>query len=475
MATPAWRELFGGGHGGRAVALAAGVTLHAINIFVAATIMPSVVADIGGLAWYAWNTTLFTVGSIVGAAGSAELLARQGVRSAYRMGTAAFAAGTLVCALAPAMPVLLAGRTLQGLGGGVLFALSYAVIRLVLPQPLWPRAIALVSGTWGVAALSGPFVGGIFAQIGHWRLAFWTVIAATAAFALLCARVLPPATAAPPGGSSGMRFPVRRLALLAGAALAISGASVVPSLAVNAAGVAVALALLAGMVRLERRATVRLLPADAFRPRSPLGAIYLTMALIISGTNCIVFVPYLLQTVHGLSPLAAGYLTVLQALGWTVGALISAGLGEGRARKAVVFGPMVTMLGLAGLAVRMPIPGDGTLLHVASIAAILPLVGLGIGIGWPHLLTRVMTVAAEGERGLASSSISTVQLVASAFATALAGVIVNLAGLTVPGGRVGAANAALWLFGCFAVSSLLAVLSAASLARRMRRLDEDRT
>ncbi len=465
MATPGWRELFGGGHGGRAVALAAGVTLHAINVFVATTIMPSVVAEIGGLAYYAWNSTLFIVGSIIGSAMASELLARRGVRGAYRIAAAAFAVGTLVCALATSMPMLLVGRGVQGLGGGMLFALSYALIRLVLPQHLWSRAIALISGTWGVAALSGPFVGGVFAEIGYWRLAFWTVLAATAAFAILCWRVLPPATDAS-ATASPPRFPSRRLALLAGAALSISGASVIPSLTVNATGIAVAIVLLAIMVRLEREAAIRLLPGDALRPATPLGAVYLTMALTTVGTNAIVFVPLLLQTLHGLTPLGAGYLTVLQALGWTMGSLLSAGAREQHAGRAIVLGPAAMSVGLALLAWRMPIASDGDPAAVAVLGLLLATVGIGIGFSWPHLLTRAMTVAVEAERSLASSSISTVQLVTSAFASALAGVIANLAGITDPGGVAGASNAALWLFGLFALGPLAAASAAAFLIGR---------
>lgn len=471
MATSGWRDLFGGGHGGRAVALATGVTLHAINVFVATTIMPSVIAEIGGLAYYAWNSTLFVVGSIIGSALASEVLARRGAPGAYRIATAAFAAGTLACALAGSMPMLLVGRGVQGLGGGMLFALSYALIRLVLPQPLWSRAIALISGTWGVAALSGPFVGGVFAEIGHWRLAFWTVLAATAAFALLCRRVLPADGDAP--APSPPRFPSRRLALLAGAALAISGASVIPSLAVNAAGIALALLLLTAMVRLEHQASVRLLPSDALRPASPLGAVYLTMALTTVGTNAIVFVPLLLQTLHGLTPLGAGYLTVLQALGWTMGSLLSAGGRDGRAEKVIVAGPAMMSVGLAVLAWRMPLASGGDPAAVALLGTLLAMVGAGIGASWPHLLTRVMTVAPEAERSLASSSISTVQLVTSAFASALAGVVANLAGITDPGGIAGASNAARWLFGVFAAGPLAAAAAAAFLVGR--RIRSERT
>ncbi len=57
-----------------------------------------------------------------------------------------------------------AGRSVQGLGGGLLAGLSYALIRIVFAPPLWSRAVALVSGMWGVATLFGPAVGGLFAE-----------------------------------------------------------------------------------------------------------------------------------------------------------------------------------------------------------------------------------------------------------------------------------------------------------------------
>jgi len=78
-----WGVLFSGKNGIRSVALAGGVGLHAINVYVATTILPSVVKDIGGLDYYAWNTTLFVVASILGSALSARLLQASGPRGAY--------------------------------------------------------------------------------------------------------------------------------------------------------------------------------------------------------------------------------------------------------------------------------------------------------------------------------------------------------------------------------------------------------
>eukprot|EP01030_Chromulinospumella_sphaerica_P018133 gene18133-17985_t len=168
-------------------ALQRGVVLHAINVYIATTILPSVVRDIGGIDYYAWNTTLFVTASILGSALSARLLVGLGARGAYTLATLVFAAGALICAFAPSMPVMLAGRLIQGLGGGFLFALSYAMIRLVFHETLWPRAMALVSGMWGVATLIGPAVGGVFAELGVWRAAFWSLIPVAGLFALLAA------------------------------------------------------------------------------------------------------------------------------------------------------------------------------------------------------------------------------------------------------------------------------------------------
>lgn len=75
-----WSDLFSGKNAASAIALSLGVALHAINILVATTILPSVVQDIGGLDLYAWNTTLFVVASILGSALSARLLSGYGAR-----------------------------------------------------------------------------------------------------------------------------------------------------------------------------------------------------------------------------------------------------------------------------------------------------------------------------------------------------------------------------------------------------------
>ena len=458
-----WGALLSGGNGVRSIALAGGVALHAVNVYVATTILPSVVKDIGGLDLYAWNTTLFVVASIIGSALSARLLQGAGPRGAYAVGSLLFGLGTLICAIAPGMPVLLLGRLVQGLGGGFLFALSYAMIRIVFAEALWPRAMALVSGMWGVATLTGPAIGGIFAEIGAWRAAFWSMVPATALFAALAFTVLPGRSRDAAERSSP---PLTQLALLGLAVMAVSVGGVRADLAWNVAGIVAAMVLLTALVLVERGAAKRLLPRGSLRLAAPLGVLFLTMSLLsITVTSSEIFVPLFLQVLHGQSQLAAGYLAAAMAAGWTTGSIGSSGAQGRRAGRAIVLAPLLALIGMVLLALLVPAGSHGGWLSLGPICTALAVVGLGVGVGWPHLLTRILQVAPADEQDLASASITTVQLFGTALGAALAGMVVNLAGLTHPGGQAGTSNAALWLFVVFALAPVLSFLPAMRSAR----------
>jgi len=462
-----WGGLLSGVNLARSIALAGGVALHAINIYIATTVLPSVVKEIGGLELYAWNTTLFVVASILGSALTARLLAAAGSRGAYAVATAIFIAGSLVCALAPSMPVMLLGRALQGLGGGFLFALCYAMIYSVFDERLWPMAMALISGMWGVATLLGPAVGGVFAQMNAWRAAFGSLVPMTLVYVALVWLVLP-ARAQDARAGAG-RLPLAQLLLLTLAVLAVSVGSMSPDPLWNIAGVALAAGSTLLLVRREFTSETRLFPKDALRLDSPLLALYLTIGLLVVGMTSETFVPYFLQVLHAQTPLVSGYLAALMAAGWTVSEIWSSGWKHEGIRRAIASGPALVLAGMVALAFSAPLhsQGDGTVL--AFICLGLALVGFGIGLGWPHLLTRILQVAPSGDQDTAATSITTVQLFATALGSALAGMLANLGGLNVPGGIEGTSRAAWWLFAVLAVAPLMAIGAAARVAAALKR------
>jgi MFS family permease len=351
----------------------------------------------------------------------------------------------------------------QGFGGGFLFALSYTMIRIVFEESLWPRAIGLVSAMWGIATLIGPAIGGVFAELGVWRAAFWSMLPITVLFALLAVAVLPTKNDTTRKTS---RLPVIQLALLALSVLAVSMGSVRPDPRWNVVGMAMALLLLTALVLVERRTGHRLLPRGSLNLTAPLGLLFVTMSLLaITVTSSEIFAPLFLQVLHDQSPLVAGYLAVSMSAGWTIGSVSSSGARGRNIDRAIVLAPALCLTGMVLLAALVPGRSQGDWLSLAVICAAFVVVGLGVGIGWPHLLTRVLQVAPADEQELASGAITVVQLFATALGAAVAGTVTNLAGLIEPGGVAGTSSAAFWLFAVFAVAPALGLFSAMRCAR----------
>lgn len=138
--------------------------------------------------------------------------------------------------------------------------------------------------------------------------------------------------------------------------------------------------------------------------------------------------------------------------------------GEGGDRL-VVAGPVLALAGLVLLAIFLPIHGNGNWSLLAPVCLGLILIGFGIGLAWPSLVTRVYQSAPLTEQDLAAGGMTTVQLFAIAFGTACAGMVANFAGIAVPGGVEGAANASLWLSVIFALAPAIAVAVAFKVIR----------
>lgn len=463
-----WSELLSGRNALRSIALAGGVALHAVNLYIVATILPSVVGDIGGLSYYAWNITLFVVASIFSSSLSPKAMHALGPRHAFLAAIGFFGLGTAFCMLAPAMGWMLIGRTLQGIGGGLLLGLSYSSIRIVFPERLWAKAMALVSSMWGVAALSGPAIGGVFADAGHWRWAFGAVLTVAVLLAgLVQTQIASRSESAPDDG--GVRMPLGQITLLVLSVLVIAVASLSTQLGWNVLGVVVALAIGMAVMRLDARGPVRLMPQGAYELKL-LGSIYLCVAFLNIGITVEVFIPYFLQVLHGHTPLAAGYLSALMSGGWTIGAIMSSSRRPMSGDRFMRIGPVVCCLSLVILSIML----SSSALRTEALRwlAAIPLLGVGLGIGmcWPHLLTHVFKVAPAGQENMATAAIITVQLYAMALGSAIGGIIINAAGFTDPGGVSGTAQAATALLLAIALAPALAAYFVMDVVRGRRQL-----
>ena len=105
-----------------------GMLLASINQTLAATAMPKIVGELGGLGHYSWVFSAYTLGATLTIPLYGKLSDLYGRRPLFLTAISLFSVGSVVAGLAPSMPVLVAGRALQGIGAGGLVPLGIAVI-----------------------------------------------------------------------------------------------------------------------------------------------------------------------------------------------------------------------------------------------------------------------------------------------------------------------------------------------------------
>ena len=437
--------------------LGGGILLQAMNALLMSTVVPSAVAEIGGLAYMNWPTTGFLAVSVVGAAGGSLLRQAVGGQRAYAVAALLFTLGAAISAAAPTIWVLILGRMVQGAGGGLLSALAYMLVRVAFPEALWSRVFAMFNSMWGIAILLGPLVGGVFAGWGFWRGAFIVIAAMALGLAFAALTVFPKDK--PEAQPHDASFPIGRLSLITLAILALSSAGPAEQMVFQGGLAALALALFALFIWWDRSTPARLLPRDAFSFNTATGlGLWALLLLMAANDPWAIYGPLLMQVLHGLDPLTAGYAVAIESIGWTLVAFAVVAVPQKWEALCLVAGPLVMGLGLLGIALGLA-EAPFILLSIPIFLA-----GAGIGACYTFIAQRILSGAQAGDEAAAGASVATVQLVGLAIGGAAAGLIANGVGLKGEVNQASAVLASFWIPVSFIPLALSASLFALRLA-----------
>lgn len=416
-----WRAAFSGPVGTYMLTINLGVLLVAMDTFVVSGIMPSIVADIGGVRLYSWTFALFAVGSVMGAGSAGPLRAIFGARTAYAGAGALFLVGLIAAAFAPNMEFLVLMRLIQGIGGGAVASMAFGMIGVLIPPELRGRAVALIGMVWGLATVLGPAFGGAFAQYHLWRGAFWGLAAMTLVFTIFAWRITPQTE----GHGRLSAIPYRRLLMLGGAVLALSFTSQTDDFSHRLALFAAALALSIWAFWRDAHASAPMFPRQAMNLMSEMGALHWIVALsAVTTVFAQSFVSLHLQVLRGLDPIYASYFLVVLSLAWSVSSVMVSHLKPHQEIRALIIGLSIALVGSIGAGLTV---ADGALLLFGLFMAV---IGFGIGMTTPPIVQRATRIAIPQEKALAGSSIHAVRNVGISFGAAAAGWIAVAAGLT---------------------------------------------
>ena len=390
------------------------VSFVAFETLAVATVLPAVVADLGGINLYGWAFSAFLLTQLVGIVISGLLADERGPALPFVLGVVLFSAGLLVGGLAPSMPALIAGRALQGLGGGAISSIAYVAIGRGYPEGAKPRMLALTSTAWVVPGLVGPGVAGVMAEGLGWRSVFLVLAPLPGLAALLAFPSLRRMPAGIPSPQARARV-LYAVILAGGAGLVLTG--------IGLPALAVALPLTAAGLALAIPAMRRLLPAGTLRAAPGMPATIATMGLLnLAFFGVDAFVPLALVDVRGTSVAFAGLALTAATITWTAGAWVQARTAARISRRLMV------RLGLVFLATSFVITAailfPQTPLPVALFGW--SVAGLGMGLAYTTLGLSMPELAEPGQEGDASASLQLSSVLGSGLGAGIGGALIAL-------------------------------------------------
>lgn len=411
--------------------LVLGVTVVAVASLAVVTIAPLIPAELGGIERYGWIFSANLLATLVGTVWGGAHADRHGPGRAFAAGLAAFVGGSTLAALAPSIELLIAGRALQGLGGGAVVTAIYVTVSIAFPDRARARVLALLSSAWVVPALVGPAGAGLVAEATSWRWVFGALVPIAVAVAALTL----PSFRTLGGPSAATERSVGRLALAA--LLAVGVGALLWSLGGDAGTAARWLiGPAAGVVALL--AARRLLPPGTLVLRSGLGAVVAARGLLFAGFITVeVYLALMLAQIVGLSAALTGLVIATGAILWALGSWAQArsegervpawaeAVRERRLRVRVG----ITVLGvgvlgqLAALALARVSEGSGA----AFVVALAAWAVAALGIGFAHASGSLLAFEAAEREGVPAGRVSAaLQLadgIAAATATGVAGAL----------------------------------------------------
>jgi EmrB/QacA subfamily drug resistance transporter len=342
-----------------------------------------------------------------------------GRRLLFLAGIGLFTAGSLIGGIALDSAVLIAGRTVTGLGAALMMPASLAILANAYPDPAArARAISIWAGCNGLAWVVGPSLGGAIVDHAGWRWIFLMAVPIGIAATALCRLAV---SGVRPGRAGSLDVPGQLLAILMLTALSLACIEGPHwrwgSLATIAAATMAALASI-GFIVVEKRSPLPLVPLAIFRSQAFAAASVAAISMTFGMYAMLFLMPLFLQAVAGVSATMVGIEMLPVSLGFFLVSFRSGGLATRFGARPVMAAGLALMgLGLAGLA-ALTRAADLVLIESAFLS-----IGIGLGLNTGPLLSLAVSAVAKAEAGVAAGIINTARMVGATLGVAVLGAV----------------------------------------------------
>lgn len=393
--------------------------LAALDQMIFSTALPTIVGELNGVNHMLWVTTAYILASTItlpvyGKLG--DLIGRKGL---FITAISIFIVGSIIGGLSQDMTWLIAGRAVQGLGGGGLLILAQAIIADVVPARERGKYMGVMGGVFAISSVAGPLLGGWFTDGIGWRWAFWMNIPlgllaiASAAFFLRL----------PKNTNRNPSIDVTGIFLLA---IASTCLVLMTTWGGNTYGwdspVIIGLilgALVAGVgfVFVERRAAEPIMPLHLFKDRNFNLTTVVGLIIGIAMFGALAYLPTYLQMVTGLNATQAGLL-----MAPLMAALLIASIVSGQVVSRTGRYKWLPMTGMVFVAISLFLLSTMTpALSTWILCSYLAIMGLGLGMSMQILILIVQNSFPMSEVGTATASNNYFRQIGASLGSAIVG------------------------------------------------------
>nr|NLI49590.1 MFS transporter [Propionibacterium sp.] len=389
------------------------VTAVAFEAQAVSTAMPAVAADLGQLDLYAWAFTAFVIPQILAIVLAGRLCDDVGPVRPLQAGVAVFGLGVVLSAVAWSMPVFLAGRFVQGFGGGLLNLALMVVVGRAFPPEDTGRVMTYFSFAWMMPSFLGPSAAAWIVRVSDWHAVFWGVLP----FVLAGVLLLGPALARV--DLPGLRAAGTAPATLSGALAAALGVGLIQAAGQSPGWWSGPLALAGlGLLVWSLRG---LMPVGWAPLGAGLPAVIAVRALTTGAFfGASAFLPLMLVRLRGEELTTAGIVLTVASLGWTLGSWVQSRTWLLISRDAIVTVGAVLVAGGLGLVAAFTLAPAWPL---AGVVAGVSVAGAGMGLASSSTSILVMQLSAEHQLGRNTGALQVGEAMGNALVAGLAGTL----------------------------------------------------
>lgn len=395
--------------------------MSAVEATIVSTAMPNIVADLGGFSLYSWVFSaylLMQAATVLIYGKMSDLFGRKPV---FTIGVAIFLIGSLLAGFASSMEQLILFRFIQGFGAGAVMPIASTIVGDIYTKEERAKIQGYLSSVWGISAILGPALGGLFVQYFSWVYVFWMniplgILSVIGVMLYLHEDIEKKKHNIDFAGSFFLVISISSLMFLlveGGVRWPWISAPVLGLFSVFVVGIVL-------FIFQEKRAEEPMMPFDIWKYRSITIAniTSLTTGAILIGISS--FLPAYVQGVMERSPIVAGFTLTTMSIGWPISATIAGRLllKIGFRATSIIGGVALIVGSIFFLTLS---PDNGPIW--AGVGSFF--IGVGMGFSSTSFIVSIQSTVSWRMRGIATASNMFMRTLGSTLGAALLGGILN--------------------------------------------------